>query len=211
MLVTTEEAFERLMRSRSMILNRPPNDPKRPPKFLAMYDFSPDGLKQMLWERTNKSTGTLVFAREGVKQLLREWDAFNEAQFRRLPRPVGAFAERLNRARAKVKVLEAESRELNRLLDAANAASVAEVKRRFKPRGIMKMRGGVLASVDGREVTDADGGRLVFRDDGADVSEYLAALGEAAKERAAAKEKADRERQARLSAARGNGSKQPTA
>ena len=209
MRITTQEEYETLLTKRSLILNRPKNDPHRPPRFFECVDFSRKGIEAMLEERLAPETGSLSFHRAEVKKALEAWKTYNSRQVRKLPEPVGLWRERIGKHRAYVKTIESECRTLQAMLREVHAKEAEQAKAQHrKPLGIMKMRNGVLASVDGREVTKADGDRLVFKDDGADVLEYLDGINKAAKERAAAKHKSDQERRERVNQARGIQKKQ---
>lgn len=194
MNATTQDEFEVLFRKRSLILHRPKNDPHRPPRFFQCVDFSRKGLEQMLAERTGEG-GTLEFYRSEVKKALSAWTVYNARQPRKLPAPVGVWQEALAKLRAKIKVVEAECRTLNKLLDEANAKEVQEVKAvHRKPLGHMKMRDGVLAQVDGRPVVAGEDGEFVFEDDKTSVLKYLDDLKKSQREKAKAKAAANKAR-----------------
>lgn len=203
MHVTTQTEWEELLRKRSLILHRPKNDPHRPPRFFQCVDFSKPGLQRMLEERMGEN-GSLPFHREEVKKALAAWTTFNSSQIKKAPKPLGLWAEAIDQNRAWVRVIEAECREINRLLDEARAkeASTAKAQHR-KPLGHMKMRGGVLAQVDGRAVVAGEDGDFTFSDNGESVTIYLHDLKQAKIEKTVAKQKADRERRERIHAAMG--------
>jgi hypothetical protein len=172
-----------MYRQRSIILNRPSNNPRQRPRFLESYDFSLRGLQQMLDDRLNKETGSLREYRETVKRHLEEWRKYSKCQVKKLPEPIGSFAEQIHRSRAKVAVCEQECRTLQQMikLEVEKAQSAKTIRGR-KPRakGVMKYRGGDVASCDGREVKSRDGdGELIFVDDGSLVSQYLESLAQA--------------------------------
>ena len=209
MLITTEEQFLQLFKSKSRILNRVPDDPRTPPRYFECMDFSLKGIIAMLSERLDESSGTLHFAREAVKQHLREWDGYNRAQVKKSKKPVGTFAEKINRARARVELIAAEARELNRLLDVekSKAASQAAAIHRHL-NGNVKMKNGKPFMCDGRElVVDAEG-VVKFQDDGELLENYLDKVVESKRAKAAAKHKSDQERRERVNQARGIQKKQ---
>jgi len=176
MRITTQEEFEKLFSSGSMILNRLPIDPRKPPRFMQAYDFSRRGLDAMLKERVGPS-GSLEFYREGVKSSLQAWKVYSSRQVRKLPAPVGVWAEAINKGRARVKVCERECRELNRLLDIEKAKEAAQTKAIHKhPTGTVKMKGGIAHSCDGRRLIVDSEGVAKFEDNGELLETYLDAL-----------------------------------
>jgi hypothetical protein len=204
MIITSEEQFLNLLKSKSRILNRPAPDPRRLPRYFECLDFSQRGIEAMLADRLDTVTGSLRYAREAVKEALREWEHFNKAQVRRAAQPVGVFLEKINERRAKVKLIECECRELNRLLDfekAKVASEVAAVNRHR--RGNVKFKGGVPHTCDGRELAADTKGVVEFKDTGELLDSYLDDLKQRKRAKAAARLKEDRERQERVNAARG--------
>ena len=208
MHVTTQSEYEALLQKRSVILNRPKNDPHRLPRFFECVDFSRKGIEAMLEERLAPETGSLSFHRAEVKKALEAWKSYNKRQVRKLPEPVGLWRETINKHRGYVKVIELECRTLQTMLREAEAKEAQETKAvHRKPLGIMKMRKGVLAQVDGRPVTPGVDGEFTFSDNGELVTTYLDDLKQAKIEKTVAKQKADRERSERVNQARGIDSK----
>ena len=151
----------------------------------------------MLEERTG-ANGSLLFYRQQVKEALAAWATYNSRQAIKAPKALGVWAETIDKNRAYVRTIEAECRELNRLLDEIKAKGSKEQKARQKPLGIMKMRNGVLASVDGRAVVAAADGELVFEDDKTSVAKYLNDLNQVQREKARGRAAANRARHEHL-------------
>ena len=204
MRITEQKEFETLFRQRSVIINRPPNDPHKRPRFMQAYDFSRRGLEQQLFERLNEETGSLAAYRDEVKQHLESWNRYAKLQVKRPKEPIGQWSENLNRARARVKVCEEECRILHKALDEAlakEAAQAAAIHRHA--RGALKWRDGKPYSCDGRMLTVDGEGTARFKDDGSPLDTYLDALKASSKAKIVAKKTADRERQERVNQARG--------
>ena len=126
----------------------------------------------MLEERTG-ANGSLLFYRQQVKEALAAWATYNSRQAIKAPTALGVWAETIDKNRAYVRTIEAECREINRLLDIERAKEAATTKAHSKPRGIMKMKGGVLSAVDGRAVVAGQDGEFTFSDNGDSVTTYL--------------------------------------
>jgi len=206
MRITTQEEHERLLRSRSLILNRPANDIHRPPRFFQCLDFSRQGIERMLQERLDPVTGSLSFWRQEVKRALAAWKTYASRQPRKLSSPIGIWQEQIAKGRARVKVVEEECRVLNKLLEETKAKEANGQKAMRKPRGFVKMKDGRLFQVDGRNVTAGADGESVFEDTGEKVEAYLESLRQRKRARAIAKRTeqrvlADRIKTARASSA----------
>jgi hypothetical protein len=190
-VITVEQYFEQMKR-RSKLLNLAGH--KRPGAFF-MLDFTKQGVEAMLRERNDPEDGLLRYAREAVKEALREWNHFNGLAVKPLDKPIGEFANTINRGRARVRVLEAECRLLNKLLDQYREQEHQEVEKvaeRKKMRGGIKYKNGRPFSCDGRLLVMKDD-EWIFLDDGSKLDAYLARVAEHKKARAAARRTLEQE------------------
>ena len=204
MRVTSQNAWKALLRRRSLILNRPANDPHRPPCFFECVDFSRKGIEAMLEERLAPETGSLSFHRAEVKKALEAWKTYNSRQVRKLPEPVGLWRETIGKHRAYVKTIESECRTLQAMLREVHAKEAEQAKAQHrKPLGICKWRNGKPSFCDGRELTVDDEGVVKFKDNGELLEPYLDKVVASKQEKTLAKQKADRERRERIQQARG--------
>jgi hypothetical protein len=190
MLVTTQETFERVLRSRSLILNNDPS--KRSSKnrisTTKMLDLTPAGIRLALFELNSEDLhpvdrspiGYLPSKRLALKAALKDWEVYRsgQPQLDRKAPPMGQWAERINRVRAQIAVGEAESRKLHELLAIHEAQKPVEPGARQKAaqKGHIKFRDGKYWKIAGREVTQDEKGVDIFADDGSLVSAYLAGL-----------------------------------
>jgi hypothetical protein len=191
MLIKSQSEFEALFTKQSVILTRPPNDPKKMPRLSSPCDFSKQGLLRMLEERLGEG-GTLAHYRAAAREALAAWERYNSAQPQKLSAPVGLWAEAVNKNRAHVRIIEAEARELHRLLDIELAKEVEQAKAEHHAAlGVTKYKNGVPAFVDGRPVLTDSEGNLVFQDDGSSVAAYLDAVKSKAQAKATARKQAN--------------------
>jgi hypothetical protein len=179
----TEIEFKRLEQG-SPILNPRPDDPTKPPSIFFIYGLSDmKAFHQRIvakgMDEQGKFLGSLEYQRYKLKKETASWDAFNDAQVKKSKFPRGAFARQIPQRRAKICVLEAESRKLVKLIERAEREEAEKQKqthlntaKRFGG-GIGKIANGRLVMMDGRKIVQNKQGENVFEDDGSSVAEYL--------------------------------------
>ena len=159
---TVDEIYER-MSKQSKILH-PENTRKGN---VWMMDTSKAGLQNLLAER-NGEEGFLYWARKEVAIKLGEWQWFKNSSIKKPKEPIGAFAEAINRSRARVKLLESECRWLNnkiREIEKEEQQESAKAVVKSKMRGGIKNRDGAPYSCDGRLLVLNEDEEIVFQDD----------------------------------------------
>ena len=161
---TMEEIYERMSRQ-SKLLHPELHQGKGN---IWMMDTSKAGLQRLLAERNDPEDGFLFWARKEVAVKLGEWQFFKNSCIVKPKDPVGQFEENINRARAKVKLLEAECRWLNnkiREIEKEEEESTKKAVVNAKMRGGIKNRDGSPFSCDGRLLAKNDEDEIVFKDE----------------------------------------------
>ena len=179
MVITTEEQYLNLFKSKSRILNRPAPDPKRPPRYFDCLDLSPAGIEGLIRERLQ----LLEQARDAVRVAIADWKYFARTQL--LPKdekPIGSYGEKINYTKARQLCFEAELRELHTLQRkfAAVAVKADQAVHRHQ-KGVVKFRGGVPAVCDGRALTTDVEGNVRFVDTKELLADYKAKIATAEK------------------------------
>ena len=201
----SQSDYEKAYRDRSMILAfdplHPGGDPKQPMRSTKFIDLSPEGCERELSLILGEQ-GELERLRAQVKELIAEAERKQEAdgkpQTAKIPDHIQT---ELNQKRAKIAVLEAESRHLHyiqkTLKEREERASRPNKRQRQAALLAGKYRDGVLVEFAGRPVKQNEDGKDVFEDDGTLVADHIARV--RAKERARFKKK--KERQQRIDSA----------
>ena len=191
----TLEYFEKIFTEKSQILKYDPRnptkdaDPKKPPSTFRFVDWSEKGIEHELATILggDQFTGLLEDGRKKVKRILGDIEAMNKTQGRSLDTPAPPdLQEDLNRARARVRVYEAESRHLHDVLRVRREERKNRYVSSFERRA-QKRRGkyvdGVLVMFGGREVIQVDGVN-VFKDNPKETVEaYIQTMRAEAKEK----------------------------
>jgi len=179
----TKKYFIDLLTKRSVLLNPPSKDPKeRPTRHFSMIaglnglENYQNSLLHNVEIKGELKLSKLNFAKLQLKESKERWAKFNASQMHKKQEPVGHFAERINKAAAKIEVFQAESRMISKILKEANAkkAEQERVETEAKaagpfPRLIGKIKDGQLSEMDGKKIIDG-----IF-EDGTSVKAYVEA------------------------------------
>jgi len=185
MIITSEEQYSNLFKSRSRILNRPAPNPKTPPRYFDSMDFSPSGLERLIAERNE----LLLSYREQVRTAIKEWKAFCKRNLMpQASKPISHYAEKINYTKAKCLCFEAELRDLNAMKQKLLAEAEKNVQAVHRhPKAIVKFKGGVPHLCDGRALLVDAEGDVRFVETKELLSDYRAKIAEAQKLKLGAK------------------------
>lgn len=140
-------------------------------------------LREILDKRVDPAKGELGFlesAKHKAREARKVWDNHNKAQptHARKDKPHDIFLEKINKAKARVQVIEEEARALNILIadhegeeENAQAAINKKLKRKRSLSG--KLKGGILVKMGGRVVVENG---TTFEDNGESVADYIKAV-----------------------------------
>lgn len=181
--IITVERFYEMFSAKSLILNRDraksrDNRPAASRAFFGIADLR-QYLKEILSKDTNASgypVGYIENAKLHLTEARNRWISYNNARPQRNKSdvPTGLFAEEINRYLGQIKMFEAESRAIIKIVeveDAKEKAANPALKHRIG--SCHKRMDGKIKDCDGREV-DAAGEKFV--DTGELVSDYLESI-----------------------------------
>jgi hypothetical protein len=176
----SKEEYLKVFEEKSVILNPPPNDKKQFPR-VSKPIFGIGGMKveleNILDEEVNElgqHMGQLAHARAMAKEARQKWKKYKKSQpdMPKNAKPIDHWADEINYWDAKVLVLEAEARELNKLIREAEEKERKQNIKRIPKNGACKLIDGRIAKCDGRPVVQQNG-KNIFSDDGSSVDAYI--------------------------------------
>ena len=171
---------------------------------LWTLDTSDAGLRYELRQilGTDDEAGALHACRQRVKEIMAEQDRKNTAAGIRLGHMPDNILDDLNKLRARVKVMEEESRAIHQILETRAAkAKQRQSKETTTQRMVRELSfkavEGRLVEFGGREVTQNEDGVDVFVDDpsGETVAQYKARIQQERKAKSRAKRRRERQEQ----------------
>ena len=137
MQALSQEHYEKMMREDSPILTRKHLDgaPPMSSRFFVSIEDIKGYYKDLIEDEIDGRTGHrilshLSLAQEELREALEEWERFNEAQDGKYNEPVDRFLDSINRARAKLKILQEERAEVERVIAEHEKKREREERRR---------------------------------------------------------------------------------
>ena len=177
--ILSKEFFVEKFRSKSLILGSDQGQGKTSNPIYGISEAKAL-LREILDKRIDGARGHLGFlesAKAKAREARKVWDNHNSAQpsHARKNKPHDIFLEKINKAKARVQVIEMEARALNTLIadhegKQENEQEAINKKLQKKKSLTGKLKGGILVKMGGRVVKNG----TTFEDNGESVADYIA-------------------------------------